>query len=106
MKCLPDIIALSGTSSASGMNSKYAKATITSSSSSSSLIPAYVDWDENKFVIGCCMKSWKVGETLGTEVGMIVEIAGGDEGGSSGAAIVAMVDVELPSQVVKWLFVY
>lgn len=32
---------------------------------------------------------------------MIVEIVGGDEVGSSGAAIVAMVDVELPSQVVK-----
>lgn len=43
----------------------------------------------------------KVGETTGTEVGMIVKVGGGDEGGGSGGVTteVLRVDVGIPSPI-------
>lgn len=55
----------------------------------------FVDWVEKNFVIGSCITFWKVGETIGTKVGMIVEVGGGGEGGGVTIELLR-VDAEIP----------
>lgn len=73
------------------MNSSLANPTIFSSSSSLLVcIFGSVNYEEN-LVIASFMIHWKVGEIAGTVAEIIVEVSGGDEGGSGGTIKVSMV---------------